>query len=487
MNVKKARRASALGRVLGVLALLAVMLVGATVTAAPALADDGGYPNASMQCVHAPYATTGSGYWCSGYEWGTIRDNTSGASIYSSRGYAYRNCTDYVAWKLESLGVSASLVQGRGNGGQWDDSSASVTVTSVPEKGDAAVIEPTGSNAYGHVAFVEDVQVVSGSYQVKVSQYNWGQDGNYSITGWQAASTYGNFVDFNEVGVPLGSSSGYEVAFQANSGQLWMYGTALGTINTGLGMMSGTSPAIAKVSDGYEIAFQSNSGHLWVYGAAGSADTGLGMMAGTSPAITALSGGGYEVAFVANTGALWLYGTAGSSNTGLGVASGTSPAIAAVTGGYEVAFNSGNLWVYGVAATANTGFGLASGTSPSIIGFSGGGFEANFNSGTLWDYGTAATANTGYGVANGTSPAITAATGGYETAFNSGTLWLHGVAASADTGLGLAVGTSPAIAAIPGGYQAAFNSGTLWVYGTAGSANSGLGMMAGTSPSIAGS
>ncbi|WP_427921159.1 CHAP domain-containing protein [Streptomyces sp. cg40] len=181
--------------------------IGVTLSAAPAAAEDGGYPSATMQCIHAPYKTTGTGYWCSGYSWGTIKDNDSGASIYSARGYAYRNCTDYVAWKLESQGISSSLVRGRGNGGQWDDSSTGVTVTTTPEVGDAAVMEPWATNAYGHVAYVEAVQVVSGKYQVKVSQYNWGQDGNYSMTGWQNASTYGNFVDFNGVNTPLGGGS----------------------------------------------------------------------------------------------------------------------------------------------------------------------------------------------------------------------------------------------------------------------------------------
>ena len=86
------------------------------------------------------------------------------------------------------------------------------------------------------------------------------------------------------------------MAFQANTGNLWVTGSA-GTSDTGLGMMAGATAAIAGlIGGGYEVAFQANTGNLWVTGSAGTSDTGLGMMAGTSPAIAGLIGGGYEAA-----------------------------------------------------------------------------------------------------------------------------------------------------------------------------------------------
>ena len=200
-------------RFLPLLAALCLLLSGTVAfnvtVAKPAAADTGDYPNADAATVKQ-----------ASYEWGyttCVRgcsawyDYLNGVKYYilSSRGYVYRNCTDYVSWKLESLGVSASLAEGRGNGGQWDSSlPAGVTSTSVPEVGDAAVIHSVyPGDTFGHVAFVEAVQIVSGAYQVQVSQYNWNLDGNYTLTGWQKASTYSNFVDFNGVGTPLGGSS----------------------------------------------------------------------------------------------------------------------------------------------------------------------------------------------------------------------------------------------------------------------------------------
>src|SRR5579863_3626699 len=50
-----------------------------------------------------------------------------------------------------------------------------------------------------------------------------------------------------------------------------------------------------------EVAFQANTSSLWSVGADGHGPWNLGMMAGTSPSIARLTNGGYEVAFQANT------------------------------------------------------------------------------------------------------------------------------------------------------------------------------------------
>ncbi|HSX47704.1 MAG TPA: hypothetical protein VLF63_02930, partial [Patescibacteria group bacterium] len=93
--------------------------------------------------------------------------------------------------------------------------------------------------------------------------------------------------------LPLG------MAFQANTNYLWTAGST--NNNTGLGMMPGTSPSITLLSNGgYEVAFQANDGNLWITGSAGTQNMGLGMMAGTIPSITATANGGYEIAFQAN-------------------------------------------------------------------------------------------------------------------------------------------------------------------------------------------
>jgi hypothetical protein len=59
----------------------------------------------------------------------------------------------------------------------------------------------------------------------------------------------------------------------------------------------------------FEVAFQANTGDLWIVGGDDRGDMKLGMMAGTSPSIMALPEGGWQAAFQANTGDLWIVGT----------------------------------------------------------------------------------------------------------------------------------------------------------------------------------
>src|SRR5205807_7565410 len=89
-------------------------------------------------------------------------------------GYEFKNCTSYVAWKVESLGgnVPGSL----GNGGQWYKNSPASEQSLIPQKWEAAV-EPVSSNhPFGHVAFVESVNSIDssnpGNDNITVSEYN---------------------------------------------------------------------------------------------------------------------------------------------------------------------------------------------------------------------------------------------------------------------------------------------------------------------------
>jgi hypothetical protein len=65
-------------------------------------------------------------------------------------------------------------------------------------------------------------------------------------------------------------------------------------------MTAGTSPSItALAGGGFEIAFQANTGALWTYGTASSGATDLGVNPRTSPSIAGAPSGGYEAAFQA--------------------------------------------------------------------------------------------------------------------------------------------------------------------------------------------
>jgi hypothetical protein len=198
--------------------------------------------------------------------------------------------------------------------------------------------------------------------------------------------TYGNYYDMS-LGMypgtspsiaPLASAAGgFEIAFQANTGALWTAPITGGGTYHSLGMLGGTSPAIAANAGGYDVAFQADSGVLWTYSSASGVghNLGLGMKSGTSPSITPLAGvgGGFDIAFQANTGQLYTCPFAGGGvDVGLGMLAGTSPSIAAAPGGYgyyvAMQANSGQLWDFWsfTGVGYDLGVAMAPGTGPDI-------------------------------------------------------------------------------------------------------------------------
>jgi surface antigen len=132
----------------------------AVVDASPAQADTGGYPYATL---NGPGTNPPGSFWA----------NASGSGVNQATGYYYRNCTDYVAWKLQSLGVSDAKTRGLGNGGQWAANAAGragVSVSTTPTVGSAAIKVSTTNDPWGHVAFVE---AVHSNGTITVSEYNW--------------------------------------------------------------------------------------------------------------------------------------------------------------------------------------------------------------------------------------------------------------------------------------------------------------------------
>ncbi|WP_143832033.1 CHAP domain-containing protein [Nocardiopsis sp. CNR-923] len=164
--------------------LLALLFMASTAVLEPdhAEANSGGYPYATY---HGPGTNPSTYTWTdsSGNEW-------------SPYGYAYRNCTDYVAWKLQSLGVPDSSTRGLGNGGQWAalaGGKEGLTVSTTPTYAAAAVNTST-AGGYGHVSFVESVH---SNGTITVSEYNYASPGNYGTrTGTPSALGISEFVHF---------------------------------------------------------------------------------------------------------------------------------------------------------------------------------------------------------------------------------------------------------------------------------------------------
>jgi surface antigen len=174
--------------VLGTLMFLA-SLIASSSSKASTLA----YPNSDMPCEHYPYGTSGT---CSHYDWGlTHTEAYNDPSELSSRGYAYRNCTDYVAWKESTVGITVPHTLG--NGGQWYTNAPPSEQSTSPKAWDAAVVPGNP----GHVAVVESVNSIDASSplndNITISEYNYAGTGEGDTrTGTAASMGFTEFVDF---------------------------------------------------------------------------------------------------------------------------------------------------------------------------------------------------------------------------------------------------------------------------------------------------
>lgn len=132
------------------------------------VAGGGGYPWGNAVCLHTGSASGP----CPNYDWsfnGSIWN-------YATGGYGYRNCTDWVAWRV-------GAPSGLGNANTWDDRAPyyGYAVSGNPRVGTAAV---SNSGFYGHVMFVE---AVNGDGSIVISDYNRMGDGLYRISTLSAA------------------------------------------------------------------------------------------------------------------------------------------------------------------------------------------------------------------------------------------------------------------------------------------------------------
>lgn len=134
----------------------------------------GGYPWGNAPCL-ATGVVDGS---CWGFEWGY----NGTWNNWATGGYAYRNCTDWVAWRIKTVqGIS---VAGLGNAKQWPGRAGSYGYTTgrTPQVGAAAI---SMAGTYGHVMYVE---AVNGDGSAVISDYNRNGTGKYLMSTISAAS-----------------------------------------------------------------------------------------------------------------------------------------------------------------------------------------------------------------------------------------------------------------------------------------------------------
>lgn len=127
----------------------------------------GGYPWGDARCLQTGQVEG----WCGTFEWGY----NGSYHNWATGGYAFRNCTDWVAWRVKiDKGFAPA---GLGNAKTWDDRAPAYGygVGSTPRQGAAAV---SNAGYYGHVMYVESV---NGDGTITVSDYNRAGTGKYDI------------------------------------------------------------------------------------------------------------------------------------------------------------------------------------------------------------------------------------------------------------------------------------------------------------------
>jgi Ricin-type beta-trefoil lectin domain len=141
---------------------------------------------------------------------------------------------------------------------QTDDGDLAVAGTDGTEDTGLGMMPGTSPSIHG---------LLSGGYEVAF-QANTG-DLWVMGTSWTGDTGQGMAVGTSPSITATNSS--YEVAFQANTGYLYTWNDLAGPSDLGLGMMPRTSPSITGLwMGGTEIAFQANTGDMWVTGNAGT-------------------------------------------------------------------------------------------------------------------------------------------------------------------------------------------------------------------------
>ncbi len=143
----------------------------------------GGYPWGSAPCLHTGQVDGP----CWNYDW-AVNGNIWN---WATGGYGYRNCTDWVSYRIRSTG--RNVPSGLGNAASWDDRAPDYgySVSSTPRVGAAAV---SNSGYYGHVMYVE---AVNGDGSIVISDYNRAGTGKYAVSTLSAATaSYLRYVYF---------------------------------------------------------------------------------------------------------------------------------------------------------------------------------------------------------------------------------------------------------------------------------------------------
>lgn len=139
--------------------------------------------------------------------------------------YYNRECTSFVAWRLNSRnGIAFHNWYGGvnfGNAGTWGSAARNIGITVDMNPAPGSVFWQT-SGQYGHVAWVN---TVNDNGTVRIEEYNWSGDGAYHTrdVAISSASGYIHLADINPNPTPTGKEMSAGAGQTIPDGDYWIY------------------------------------------------------------------------------------------------------------------------------------------------------------------------------------------------------------------------------------------------------------------------
>lgn len=197
---------------------------------------------------------------CRYYDWG-VPTSGGGFRLYSGRGYGYRNCTDWAAFRVnEASGGTISVPSNLGNAKDWYSNSPASEQSLTPKAGDVAV---STNGTYGHVAFVESVS--ADGQNMTISEYNYDMDGH----GDQRTISTSNseFSEFINYGIQVSGGGGTSGNTGPDSTQVFVNHAGEVWARSGVGVdwiREANAGSAAKVASGGGVqALIDDAGEVW--------------------------------------------------------------------------------------------------------------------------------------------------------------------------------------------------------------------------------
>lgn len=124
----------------------------------------------------------------------SIWANAPQDSMIDSWGMYNRECVSYVAFRVAQAYGNMPYWGGRGNANQWMSNAHALGIPTggTPKVGAAAILN---GGPYGHVAWVE---AINGNGTIRISQYNAGIAGSYSVWDNLSPNYFDGYIYFGE-------------------------------------------------------------------------------------------------------------------------------------------------------------------------------------------------------------------------------------------------------------------------------------------------